>query len=539
MASATTPSTESKPSKLGGSLAVAIGILGSRLTGLVRQSVFAYYFGNTAAADVFNAAFRIPNLLQNLFGEGALSASFIPVYAKLRAEGRHKEADQVAWAVASSLMLAVSLLVLLGVLATPWLIALIAPGFTAEKREAAITLVRIFFPGAGILVMSAWCLGVLNSHRAFLLSYLAPVAWSLSIVAFLVFFGRSSQGYDLAAWAAWGSVAGSLVQFGVQLPFVLRYLSSPSGLKGVGSEHSRTVFRNFMPAAVSRGVVQVGAYVDQMIASFLPTGAVAALAYAQVLYTLPVSLFGMAVAAAELPLMSSEAGTGEEVKAALQKRLSNALTRMAFFVVPSAVALFFLGDMLSALLFMRGEFGRNDAAYVWVILMGASLGLLATTMARLYSSAFFALGDTVTPLRCALARVGISAALALGFALWLPDFVGFDRALGAVGIMAASSLGGWAEYIYLRKGIERKIGRGAGAPSKSFAPVWGAALGSALLAWGVKAVSMPLYEAFPAVHAAMVTAAYCASYLALAHALGRPEPAELSGRALKLLRLKR
>ena len=165
---------------------VAAGILVSRLAGLIRTRVFAYYFGLSDEGDAFAAGFRIPNFLQNLFGEGALSASFIPVYAALLARGDKREADRVAGAVASLLALIVSLLVLVGVFATPFLIDAIAPGFTGEKRDLTIQIVRVLFPGAGLLVLSAWCLGVLNSHHRFFLSYTAPVMWNAAMIATLV-----------------------------------------------------------------------------------------------------------------------------------------------------------------------------------------------------------------------------------------------------------------------------------------------------------------------------------------------------------------
>src|ERR1700752_3913590 len=170
-------------------LLVAAGILLSRLAGLIRERVFAHYFGNSDAADVFKAAFRIPNFLQNLFGEGVLSASFIPVYANLLAREDKEEARKTAGAVAALLALSTSLLVLLGVLAAPWLIEAIAPGFHGEKRELTILLVRILFPGAGLLVASAWCLGVLNRHRKFFLSYTEPVLWNLAMIAGMLAFG--------------------------------------------------------------------------------------------------------------------------------------------------------------------------------------------------------------------------------------------------------------------------------------------------------------------------------------------------------------
>ena len=160
---------------------VGAGILISRIAGLIRVRLIAKYFGQESeAADAFYAAFKIPNLLQNLFGEGALSGSFIPVHAALRARGEHEAAAQTARTLFALLSLATAVLVLLGVLAAPFMTDLLVPGFTGAKRELTIRLVRILFPGAGLLVASAWCLGILNSHGKFLLSYTAPVGRRLA-----------------------------------------------------------------------------------------------------------------------------------------------------------------------------------------------------------------------------------------------------------------------------------------------------------------------------------------------------------------------
>ena len=275
--------------------------------------MFAYYFGlESDAADAFNAAFRIPNFLQNLFGEGALSASFIPVYAALVARGERREADRVAGAVASLLALVVSALVLVGVVATPLLISVVAPGFTGDKRELTIALVRILFPGAGLLVLSAWCLGVLNSHHRFLLSYAAPVMWNAAMIATLVAFGPGRNLDALAIDLAWGSVAGSFLQFAVQAPFAWRL--SRGGHLAL-TDPVRQAVRTFIPVLVSRGAVQLTSYVDTLIASWLPTGAVTGLTNAQLLYTLPVSLFGISVSAAELPALSGDAASASFFKA--------------------------------------------------------------------------------------------------------------------------------------------------------------------------------------------------------------------------------
>ena len=269
---------------MGPAFLVAAGILSSRLAGLVRVRVFAHYFGLASdAADAFNAAFRIPNVLQNLFGEGALSASFIPVYASLLSRGERSEADRVAGAVGGILALVVSVLVLAGVLATPLLIALIAPGFTGEKRALTITLVRVLFPGAGLLVLSAWCLGILNSHGRFLLSYAAGVVWNAAMIGTLLAFGRDTPLPRLAIILAWGSVAGSALQVLVQLPIVLRVAPDVRVAVTATSEHVRAVLANFVPVLISRGVVQLSAYIDSLMASLLPTGAVTGLANAQIL----------------------------------------------------------------------------------------------------------------------------------------------------------------------------------------------------------------------------------------------------------------
>ena len=427
----------------GAAFLVGAGIFLSRIAGLVRNKVFAYYFGSSLAADALNAAIRIPNLLQNLFGEGVLSASFIPEYAGLLAQEKKEESDRLAGAVAAALALTSAIVVLIGVLAAPALVSLIAGGFVGERRELTVRLTRILFPGAGLLVLSAWCLGILNSHRKFFVSYTAPVIWNVAMIGALVGFGTGTPQVRLAEIVAWASVVGSALQFGVQLPLVLRLASGVRLNLNLGVESAQRVFRNFVPAFISRGVVQISAYIDAFIASWLPTGAVAVFAYAQVLYTLPVSLFGMAVSAAELPVMSSATGTAEEIAAYLRGRLDGGLQRIAFFIVPSAVAFLAFGDVISAVLFESGRFTRSDSVWVWQILAGSTIGLLASTWGRLYSSTFYALRDTRTPLKYATVRVALTTILGLIAALRLPGWLGLDPKIGVAGLTASAGIAGW------------------------------------------------------------------------------------------------
>jgi len=511
---------------------VGAGILLTRLTGLVRQRVFAHYFGLGAEADAFSAAFRIPNLLQNLFGEGALSASFIPVYASLVAQGRRRDADHVAGAVLSLLALVVSAIVLAGVLATPMLIDLIAPGFNGGQRALTIQLVRILFPGAGLLVLSAWCLGVLNSHRRFLLAYTAPMMWNASMIAALVIFGARSTLPRLAVLLAWGSVAGSALQFVVQLPAVLRVAPSLRlSLAGATTE-VREVIRNFAPSFVGRGVVQISAYVDTLLASLLPTGAVAALMNAQLLYTLPISLFGMSVSAAELPALSAisavSGAAGDPGAAdALRRRLEAGLRQIAFFVVPSAVAFIALGDVIAAAVFETGRFDRADTLYVWAILAGSAIGLLPSTLGRLYSSTYYALRDTRTPLRYAIVRVSLGTVMGYLFAIPLPRWLGLAGMWGAAGLAISAGLAGWVEMMLLRRRLNLRIGR-TGVPAGYAATLWASAIAAGGVAWAVK---LTLPAVHPVVVAVVVLGAYGLGFLLATLILRVPEAAAALKRA--------
>jgi putative peptidoglycan lipid II flippase len=510
---------------------VGAGILLSRIAGLIRDRVFAHYFGLSDAADAFKAALRIPNFLQNLFGEGVLSASFIPVYAGLLAREDKEEARRTAGAVAALLALSTSILVLVGVLATPYLIDLIAYGFSGEKRELTIRLVRILFPGVGLLVLSAWCLGILNSHRRFFLSYTAPVIWNAAMVATMWWFGGRYAQYPLAEVLAWGSVAGSALQVGVQLPVVLKLLRGIHLSLSYHTENVKTVVRNFFPVFVSKGVVQISAYIDGLLASLLPTGAVAALANAQTLYLLPVSLFGMSVSAAELPQMSGEIGDEKKVAEALCVRLDAGLRQIAFFVLPSVVAFLVLGDVIVAAIYQTGRFTHADVIYVWGILAGATVGLLASTLGRLYSSTYYALRDTRTPLRFAIVRVILTTILGYACAIPLPPLLGIDARWGVAGLTISAGISSWVEFTLLRHTLNRRIGR-TGVPAEYLAKLWMAALIASGIGYAIRHF---FSHHSPIVLALLVLTPYGLVYFAATFALGIAEARALLGRTMSTL----
>jgi putative peptidoglycan lipid II flippase len=316
----------------------------------------------------------------------------------------------------------------------------------------------------------------------------------------------------------------------LQLPSVLTLLGGLRFTLGGGSEHVRTVRRNFAPAVLGRGIVQLSAYVDVAIASLIATGAAAILGYAQMLYLLPVSLFGMAVTAAELPAMASSRGNADDVARHIRTRLAAGLERIAFFVIPSAVAFLALGDVLSAILYRGGRFGVAETAWVWRTLGGAAIGLVAATSGRLYASAFYAMKDTRTPVRFAIARVALSTAVAVLLALVLPRTLNVDPLWGVAGLTLASSVGSIAEFALLRRALVNRIDLRPAAVSRR-AKLWLAALGAAVVGLSLR-FSLGWSGQIPA--AIGIVAVYGAVYLLVTWKLGFSEVAGVFSRLSRL-----
>ena len=474
---------------------VALGIGASRLAGLGRETVASRLLGNTAAGDAFAVAMRIPNMLQNLLGEGVLSASFVPVYSRLLDEADYQGGDRedpgrVAGAVAAALMAIVGLAVALIVTLARPVTFVLAPGLEGERFELAVSLVRITALGTGFAVLSAWCLGVLNSHRRFFVSYAAPVLWNAVQVGALVAAWILALDLDGVARAlAWGVAGGGLAQLLVQLPLTIRLARGLRLRWTRGHTGLREIRRRFGPAVLGRGVVQVSAYVDLMLASLLATGAVAALYRAQILYMLPVSLFAMSIAAAELPEMSRLA----DDPAAVAARSRAAIRRVAFWMLLAAAVYAAAGDLIVGLLFEGGVFESADTVLVWFVIAAYALGLPATGVSRVLQNACYAQGDTAGPARIAAIRVAVSAAVgivvmfpldrivvgpdgllgaadAIGLAWALPAA---ERAvddvvrLGAVGLALGSAVAAWTEITLLsrRLGLPDAVRSALGTPA--------------------------------------------------------------------------
>ncbi|HEX6693261.1 MAG TPA: murein biosynthesis integral membrane protein MurJ [Longimicrobiales bacterium] len=525
----------------GGSAAylVAAGIFLSRIAGLVRQRFIAGALGVSLYSDAFNLALRMPNFLQNLLGEGTLSASFIPVYSRLLKEGRKEEAGRVAGAVFALLLVLAGILGLVGFFAAPLLVTIGAPKWVGEQRALTIACVRIIFPMTAVLVLSAWALGVQNSHRKFFVSYVAPVLWNAAIIATLILFGRSRPEGGLTAPAvaewlsrltvalAWGALIGGVLQFLIQVPFVLRLERSLRVGWAPKLPEVREIVHTAGPAIAGRGVVQASALLDIWLAGLISTGSVTAMQNALLLYMLPISLFGMSVAASELPDLARERLSGAEQ---MRERVNSGLRQIYFFVVPSFIAFVVLGDVIVGGILQNGVFGPAETLQTYVILAAFSLGLVASTGTRLFSSTFFALGDTRTPAKVAFWRVIIAGVL--GAALMFP----FDRihvnselALGAAGLGLGSSIAAWYEWWTLRRTLGGKVGHvgaGAGILTRMFAAaIVAAAAGRAIAQFA------PIDS--PLMRAVVVLPPVGLLYLLLTGLAGVPQSRRLVNRVLR------
>ncbi len=460
---------------MSGALKVGAGILLSRLAGFVRDASLAYYFGAGPHADVFRIVLRGPNILQNLLGEQTLSASFIPVYSRL-CDTDPRAAGRFAGAVFGLLLALVAGLVLLGELLAGPIIALVAPGFVADaavveavgggvdRYALAVGAVRFIFPMVGFLVLSAWALGVLNSHRRFFVSYVAPVAWNTAIVAALTAAAGMAEGVSdtLLTAACVGALVGGVLQFLVQLPLALRLLcgfriSLSRRVEGVGE-----ALRALGPLVAARGVVQISGYFDLLLASFLAVGAIAALGWAYTLYVLPISVFAMSVAASELPELARR--SEPDAADAFAGRVVDSVRRVVALVVPTAVGYLAFGYLIVSAVFRRGSFGQADTSLVYMVLFAYSLGLVASTVSRVLTNAFYALGETKPPARVAVVRVVVSAVIGAALMLLLDRFPiqalpwpveERGLRLGGVGLALGSAVGAWLEIALLVRELRR------------------------------------------------------------------------------------
>jgi len=397
--------------------AVSAATFLSRILGLLRDQVFAAWFGAGTAADAFNMAFRVPNLVRDLFAEGAMSASFVPTFT----EWRERQGDEAAWALGRQLM-STLLAVLLGLCALGWIFApqllgLMAGGFAAVPGKLAltVTLTRIMLPFLPAVALAAAAMGMLNARGVFFLPALAPALLNIGMIVFglsLIPVARA-VGWPVITAMAFGVVLGGLLQFACQLPALHRLgfrfrLELPTWHPGV-----RRVAFLMLPATIGLAATQVNIFVSQAIAASFREGSVSWLQYAFRLMQLPIGLFGVAVGTVSLPALSRAAARRDVP--ALRATLSESVRLVFLLTVPSAMFLAVMARPIIALLFQHGRFHAVDTIATGDALVMYCVGLPAFAAVGIFTRAFYAQGDTRTPVRATFVAVGVNLGLNLLF----------------------------------------------------------------------------------------------------------------------------
>jgi len=383
---------------------IGMGTFLSRILGFLRDMLIAHFFGAGMAADAFFVAFRIPNLWRRLVGEGSLTISFIPVYTEYltqRSEQESREVTHIAFTIAGIILL---ILTLLGILFSPILIRIVAPGFMRipEKFQLTVTLNQIIFPYLFFMGLFALCMGILNSLRHFFAPAFAPIFLNICIILSIFLFYHTFQKPVFAV--ALGVLAGGVIQFLFQIPFLLK--------KGIRFRFNFN-FRHpaikrigylMIPGLIGTAVYQLNVFIDTIFASFLPGGSVSYLYFADRLLEFPLGIFAIAVGMASLPSLSQLASKGnlEELKGTL----SFTFRLVSFISIPAMVGLIALRTPIINLLFQRGLFDFNATVMTAKALLFYSVGLWAIAGVRTVVPAFYSLQDTWTPLKIALICLG-------------------------------------------------------------------------------------------------------------------------------------
>lgn len=507
----------------GGSTLVAAGILLSRIAGVGREVGIAIALGGiNPVADAFRFAMRVPNVLQNLLGEGALSASFIPVYARLVEAGEREQADRLAGTIASLLVAVTAVLVGAGVLLAGPLVWLFTSWENnAEQFDLAVSLTRITTVGLGFLVLSAWCLGILNSHRRFFLPYVAPVMWNAVQIAVLVAAVALAWDTERTAVAlAWAVVAGGVAQLAIQLPTV-RQLAPQLRASFGRTPDVNDVLTRFGPAVGSRGVVQISSFVDTFLAGALVFGAFASYAAALPLYLLPISVFGFSVAAAELAEMSRSSDELDRIAARLTPALRRVVLPAGFVTTAYLVAARPLVDGLYGWIsrLVGSGFEASGVTIVALVLTAFAAGLPASMTARVTQNTLYSLGDVKGPAWIALIRLLIATGVSLVMMLqldWLfvseantieglvdvphwppwervPESVRLDSGaqphLGPVGLAIGASVAAWTEWLLLRRLLKQRLGGPVRSGWARLVTV--ACVGSGAVMGGIRLLGLP------------------------------------------------
>lgn len=416
----------------------------SRVAGFIRDVLTAVILGAGPVADAFFVALKLPNLFRRVTAEGAFSVSFVPLYADVLEKEGQAKADDFASNAFAVMLLVLSAFTVLAMLAMPWIIYAIAPGFKGDevRYPMAVDLCRITFPYLLLMSLASLLGGVQNAHGRFAAYAFAPVLFNLALIAALLLW--KATGFATAGHAlAFGLVAAGVLQFGMLLFFARRVGIVLRLRRPEFNARIKKLFRLMGPGALGAGIMHVNLFADMIMGSLLPRGSISYLYYADRLQQLPLGIVGVAVGTALLPLLSRAVGAGKADEA--RNLFNRALEMCLFLALPAALGLFIISFPIVATLFMHGAFDFKAAAMTTLVLTAYALGLPPYIAAKVYNTAYWARHDTATPVKasiaCALFNIGLSL------------FLIFKAEVGVVGIAVATSMAGWLQIALLHWGL--------------------------------------------------------------------------------------
>ena len=459
---------------------VSVAVMFSRVLGLVREMIFARYFGVGFIYDAYQVAFRIPNVLRDLFAEGALSAAFVKVFTDYQINKSEQDAWRLASLVLNALAVVLSVICIIGILFSKQFIGIIADGFSPEKAALATTLTQIMFPFILLVAMAAVAMGVLNTKGVFGIPASASTVFNIVsvVIGLCLAYWLSHGGWELstdknvvpsgaAQWAiigmAIGTTIGGAAQFLMQVPSLAKVGFRFSPVLSFTDPGVKHVMRLMTPAILGTSAVQINVLVNTFFVSGIE-GGVSWLSYAFRLMQFPIGLFGVAVGTASVPVLSRMASEGR--LADFRNTLSSSVNLVFLMTLPSACGLIVLGEPIIRLIYARGAFKEADVPMTAYALAGYSIGLTGYAAIKVLSPAFYALDDAKTPMIIALGSIAVNALASYVFRDWLSHYgvsPGTPSGLGHVGVALATStvalVNFFALAIFMKKRIQRFNGR--------------------------------------------------------------------------------
>ena len=439
-----------KPSVARSAAVMGVATFFSRIAGLVREQTFAYLFGAGKWTDAFNVAFKIPNLLRDLFAEGAMSAAFVPTFNGIMQKSGQEKAFRLTNLTFCAVLVIVGVLTVIGMVLSPYIVQILAPQFVndPEKFAVTVTMTRIMFPFLLVISWAAISMGMLNSLGEFFIPSVAPVALNLSMIlsGWLICPIAVKFGMPSITGMAIGAMLGGLLQFTVQLPSLVKMGWKFFWCLDFKDPGIRKIGRLMIPGTVGLAATQINVAVNTILATSQGDGAVSWISYAFRIMQLPIGIFGVAVAQATLPVISRQAASGD--KNAMAETLANSIRLSAFINLWAGSAIVALAEPVIRIIYQHGRFGIEDTIATANVLRAYTIGIVFYALIKILGPAFYALEDTKVPVKASMLSIGVSIILSLSF---ISHF-------GYISLAYSSSIGAMVNAGFLFFILQKRVG---------------------------------------------------------------------------------